>query len=141
MGSSKVNNEKRSRRKFPLFCSTLIVFCIIGCSLFSWLIFQDPYAPLPEYPNANNIQSQHTEEDFCCTDTITTFETIDKPEEVYKFYKKEFRSRIKWRPSSRTSYLSYSFFLGCPVGSYSITAVQNGDLTQVTIRPSTHICI
>jgi len=141
VGSSKADNEKRSRLIFLLLCGTLFIACLIGCSLFSWFILQDPYDPLPEYPNSKNIQTQYTDEDFCCTDTITTFETVDSPDEVYEFYEKEFRFRIKWRPSSRTSCLSYSFFLGCPVGSYSITAVQNGDKTEVTIRLSTHICI
>ena len=141
MCSIKAASEKRSRKIFPLLCSTLFIACIIGCSLFSWFILQDPYDPLPEYPNAKNIQTQYTDEDICCTDTITTFETVDSPEEVYEFYKKEFRFRIKWRPSSRTSGLSYSFFLGCPVGSYSITAAKNFDKTEVTIRLSTHICI
>ena len=141
MGSSKADNEQQSRRIFPLLCGTLFIACLIGCSLFSWVILQDPYAPLPQYPNAKNIQTQYTDEDFCCSETITTFETADSPEEVYEFYKKEFRFRIKWRSTTKTSGLSYSFFLGCPVGSYSITAAQNSDKTEVTIRLSTHICI
>jgi hypothetical protein len=48
---------------------------------------------------------------------ITTFETVDNPEEVYDFSRKEFRFWLKWRPTSRASGLSYSFSLGCPVGS------------------------
>ncbi len=141
MSSSKADNEQRSRRIFLLLCGTLFIACLIGCSLFSWFILQDPYNPLQEYPNAKNIQTQYIDEDFCCTDTITTFKTVDSPEDVYKFYKKEFRYRIKWRPSSRTSGLSYNFSLGCPVGSYSITSIQKGDKTEVTIRLSTHRCI
>jgi hypothetical protein len=141
MCSSIADNKKRSRRIFPLLWGTLIIAIVIGCSLFSWAILQDPYAPLPQYPNAKNIQTQYTDEDFCCTETITTFETTDSPEEVYEFYKKEFRFRIKWRSTTNSSGLFYSSFWGCPVGSYSITASQNSDKTEVTIRLSTHICI
>ena len=139
MGSSGVDHENRSRRTFTALCGTLFIAGLIGCLLFSWFILQDPYEPLPEYPYAENIQTQYTDE-YPCTETITTFETLDSPEEVHEFYKKEFRFRLKWRPSSRASDLLYSFSLGCPVGSYLITAVQIGDNTEVTIRLSTQVC-
>ena len=141
MCSSIAEKKESSRRKFPLLCSTLIIAFVIACSLFSWFIFQNPYAPLRQYPNAQNIQTQYTDEDNCCTKTITTFETTDSPDEVYKFYKKEFRFRFKWLSMKKTSGLSYSSFWGCPVGSYSITAVQKSGKTEVTIRLSTHLCI
>jgi len=141
VGSSRVENENRPRKIFPALCGTIFIVGLFGCLLFSWFILQDAYSPLPEYPNAQNLQTEYTDEDYCCTETITTFETIDSPEEVYDFYKKEFRFRIKWRPTSRVSGLSYSFYLGCPVGSYLITAEQNNGNTEVTIRLSTHVCI
>ena len=141
MGYSGVDEENRSRKIFPALCGTLLIASLIGCSLFSWFILQDPYKPLPEYPYAKNIQSRYTEDVSCCTETITTFETVDSPAEVYEFYRRAFRFRLKWRPRSSATGLSYSLFLGCPVGSYSITAVQLGDRTEVTIRLSTHICI
>jgi hypothetical protein len=141
VGSSRINDENRSRRIFPVLCGTLFIAGLIGCLLFSWFILQDAYKPLLEYTNAKNIQTEYTDEDYCCTETITTFETVDSPEEVYEFYRKEFRFRLKWLPTSRKSGLSYSFSLGCPVGSYLISAVQIGEHTKVTIRLSTHVCI
>ena len=96
VGYSGVDEENRSRKIFPGVCGTLLITSLIGCSLFSWFILQDPYKPLPEYPYAKNIQSQYTEDVSCCTETITTFETVYSPAEVYEFYRRAFRFRLKY---------------------------------------------
>lgn len=141
MGSSKSGNENRPRRILPRACIIPVFIVIVGCLLLSWFIFQDANSPLPEYPNAEDIHVEYLDEEYCCTETITTFETVDTPEEVYTFYRDEFKFRFKWRPESTESGLSYSHSMGCPVGSYRITAEQVGDHTEVAIRLSTHVCI
>ncbi len=141
MGLYGVEVDNRPRRIFPGLCGTLFIAGLIGCLLFSWFIRLDPYRPLPEYPNAQNIQTEYIDDDYCCTETITNYETVDSPEEVYEFYKKEFKSRLKWRSNTKAVGLSYSFSWGCPVGSYLIMSDHIDGITEVTIRLSTHVCI
>ncbi|MGD8850463.1 MAG: hypothetical protein PVF18_12100, partial [Anaerolineales bacterium] len=87
MGSSKSGNENRPRRILSRACIIPVFIVIVGCLLLSWFIFQDAYSLLPEYPNAEDIHVEYLDEEYCCTETITTFETVDTPEEVYTFYR------------------------------------------------------
>jgi hypothetical protein len=135
------HSKSQSRKSKNWITIALVLFLgVIGLCGLIYFFGQSTYKPLRDYPGANELQST-VEEDYPSKTITITFWTEDSPEQIYRFYRRQFLLRPFWRSSKPDEGLRYRFSLGCPVGSYSIQAQRNEDRTFVTIILSTHVCI
>ena len=135
------HSKSQSKKSKNCFTIALVLFLgVIGLCGLVYFFGQSTYKPLRDYPGANELQ--FTDEDNYPSRTKTiTFWTEDSPEKIYRVYQRQFLLRPFWRNSKSDEGLRYAFFLGCPVGSYSIQAQRKEDRSFVTITLSTHVCI